>query len=245
MPVETLIGFVAVVALGAYVQTVTGFAHGLIVMGAITLLDLAPIAFSAVIVSITSLVNIALALHRQQHHIDWRTTWRACLGVAPALLLGIYLLDYLSSDATRALRVILGLFILAGGTLLMLRPHPRQVPAHGWKDFTMGFAGGFFGGLFSTAGPPLVYHLYRQPVTLDVIRTTLLAIFGFTTLLRNAVVLANGQFEMDMLTLSLICLPAIYLATVLGQRLPPPLSDTGMRRLAFALLTVLGIPLLF
>lgn len=245
MALETIVGFVAVVALGAYVQTVTGFAHGLIVMGAVTLLGLAPIAFSAVVVSLTSMFNILVALRSSHHQVDRRTTLLASLGMAPALLLGIALLGYLSGEATHTLRIILGLFILGGGTLLMLRPHPRRTSASGWKDVVMGALGGFFGGLFSTAGPPLVYHMYREPLPIPVIRTTLLAIFGFTTIMRNGVVLLNGDFEMGMLTVSLLCLPAVYLATLLGERYPPPMAEQGMRRLAFGLLTVLGIPLLF
>ena len=76
------------------------------------------------------------------------------------------------------------------------------------------------------------------------IRSTLLAIFGFTTILRNGYVIAVGDFTLDMLTTALWCLPVVYLATLAGKKFPPPLSEQSMRRLAFGLLALLGTTLI-
>jgi len=244
MTTDVLAALMLVVGIGAYVQTVTGFAMGLIIMGAATLFDLVPVAFSAVVVTMTSMFNIVLALSREHPHIHWRSALLASAGMAPALILGVLLLNHLSAESAHGLKVALGVFILIGATLLVLKPHPRETLVTGWRDVLAGALGGFFGGLFSTAGPPLVYHLYRQPFGIDVIRTTLLAIFGFTTLLRNGFVALSGEFTLAMLNASLLAIPVVYLATVLGQRFPPPLAEQGMRRLAFALLAVLGLMLL-
>lgn len=51
------------------------------------------------------------------------------------------------------------------------------------------------GGLFSTAGPPLVYHLYRQPLPVAVIRETLVAVFGINAVLRLALVAGSGNIR--------------------------------------------------
>jgi uncharacterized membrane protein YfcA len=244
MTTDVLAALLLLVGIGAYVQTVTGFAMGLIIMGAATLFDLVPVAFSAVVVTMTSMFNILLALSKEHHHIHWRSALLASIGMAPALILGVLLLDHLSSESAHGLKVSLGIFILVGATLLVLKPHPRQALVVGWRDVLAGALGGFFGGLFSTAGPPLVYHLYRQPFGINVIRTTLLTIFGFTTVLRNGFVALSGDFSMAMLNASLLAIPVVYLATVLGQRFPPPFAEQGMRRLAFGLLAVLGLMLL-
>lgn len=244
MTTDVLAALLLLVGIGAYVQTVTGFAMGLIIMGAATLFGLVPVAFTAVVITMTSMFNIMLALYREHQHIHWRTVLLASLGMAPALILGVLTLDYLSTESTRALKTLLGAFILVGATLLVMKPHPRNALKVGWRDFIAGALGGFFGGLFSTAGPPLVYHLYRQPFGIDVIRTSLLAIFGFTTLLRNGYVALTGDFSEEMLKTSLLAIPVVYIATVLGQRFPPPLGERGMRRFAFGLLAVLGLLLL-
>ncbi len=245
MTADVLLPLLIVVGIGAYVQTVTGFAMGLIIMGAATLFNLVPVAFSAVVITMTSMFNIILALSKEHRHIHWRSALLAAIGMAPALILGVLLLEYLSDTAAESLRFFLGLFILTGATLLMLKPHPREDLEVGWRDVLAGALGGFFGGLFSTAGPPLVYHLYRQPFGIAVIRTTLLAIFGFTTVLRNSYVALAGDFSMAMLHTSLWAIPVVYFATQLGQRFPPPLSEQGMRRLAFGLLAALGLMLLW
>lgn len=240
----TLIAFLVVVALGAYVQTVTGFALGLIVMGGITLFDLAPVAFTAVVVSFTALSNNFLALHRGLHLIDRRAVGYTLVGMLPAVYLGVLLLEQLHSTSVETLRMILGGVILAGGVLLALRPHPRPVRAAGWVDAGIGVAGGLLAGMFAIGGPPLVFHFYRQPLQLPVIRATLLATFAVATATRLVYVGLEGDIDLAMLQLSVLCLPVVFLATFIGRRYPPPLPDLAMRRLAFALLGLIGLMLL-
>jgi len=48
----TLIIFLFSIAIGAYVQTVTGFAMGLIIMGITASLQLMPISFIAAVISL-------------------------------------------------------------------------------------------------------------------------------------------------------------------------------------------------
>lgn len=239
-----LAAFLFVVALGAYVQTVTGFALGLIVMGGITLLDLAPVAFTAVVVGFTALANNFLALHRAMHHIDLRGMIYTLLGMLPAVYIGVLLLDALHTTSVETLRVILGVVILTGGVLLALRPHPHVRRAPGWVDAGVGVAGGILAGMFSIGGPPLVFHYYRQPLQLAVVRATLLAIFAMATVARLVYVGLAGDIELEMVELSLLCLPVVFLATLAGRRYPPPLPDLAMRRLAFTLLGLIGLMLL-
>ncbi len=87
--------------------------------------------------------------------------------------------------------------------------------------------------------------MYRQPIALAEVRANLLAVFGFTTILRNGAVAASGGMSGEVLITSALCLPGVWLATWLGQRFPPPLPERGMRRLAFGLLTLLGLTLVF
>jgi len=240
----TLAAFLLVVGIGAYVQTVTGFALGLIVMGGITLFDLAPVAFTAVVVSFTALANNLMALHRGLHLIDRRATTYTLLGMLPAVYLGVLLLEFIHSASVQSLRTVLGTVILAGGVLLALRPHPYPNRAPAWVDATVGVAGGILGGLFAIGGPPLVFHFYRQPLSLAVIRATLLATFAVATATRLVYVAIDGDIDWAMVQVSLLCLPVVFLTTVLGRRYPPPLPDLAMRRLAFGLLGIIGLSLL-
>ena len=236
-----LSAFLLLLAVGAYVQTVTGFALGLVVMGAVTVFGLAPIAFSAVIVSISSLSNALLALRGDRQHVHWPTVLISLAALLPAMVGGIALLTQLSGSSVHTLRLVLGGFILVSGVLLMLKPHPRPQLAGAVPTFIAGAFAGLFGGLFSTAGPPLVYHLYRQPLTVRVIRASLLAVFAVATTWRVAVVAVAGEISREMLWISLLALPMVLGSTALARRFRPPLSDLTMRRLAFGLLMLLGL----
>jgi len=244
MELPALIAFLAAVGVGAYIQTVAGFALGLIVMGSVTIFHLVPVAFTAVIISMISLFNTLLTLYRRHHHIQWRTATLACAGMLPAIVIGVLILDALSEGSVRTLHTLLAVFILVGGTLLMLKPHPHAHPSASWVTLSMGAVAGLFGGLFSTAGPPLVYYLYRQPYGIATVRATLLTIFSIATIVRIGFITAQGDITVDMLRLSLFSVPVVIVATMLGRRFPPPLSDVNMRRFAFALLVVLGLALL-
>lgn len=240
----TVLAFLIVVALGAYVQTVTGFALGLIVMGGITLLELAPVGFTAIVIGFTALVNNFFALQKTLHHVDRRSLLYTLLGMLPATYVGVLILGHLNVHSLENLRMLLGVVILVGGILLALRPKPHARRAAGWVDSGIGVIGGILAGMFSVGGPPLVFHFYRQPLRLAVVRATLLACFAFTTVARLLYVGLGGDITLKMVELSLYCLPVVYLATLAGRRYPPPLPDLAMRRFAFLLLGLIGLLLL-
>lgn len=244
MEITLLLSFLALLAFGAYVQTVTGFALGLFVMGIATLADLASVATSAAIVTISSLVNTGVALSKEHHHVDWKQVWRLGAGLLPAMLVGMWLLENLDNNTNESLRVLLGLFIAAGAIVLVLKPHPRTHPAGILKAFGLGAIAGLFGGLFSTAGPPVVYHLYREPIAINTIRMSMLALFAIATLARLMVAIPMGHISQAVIWVCLFGTPVIVLSTWAGQHYAPPLSDLGMRRLAFALLFIIGVVLL-
>ena len=241
---EPLLLFAGTALLAAYVQTVSGFALGLIVMGAVGAFHLAPIAFAALVVSMISLFNVLSALWGRWHDVHRPTLKAAAAAMIPGVLVGLALLDWLQSAWLEGLRGLLGGFILAAGLLLMLRPHPRPAPSPPWKASVWGAVAGLFGGLFSTAGPPIVYHLYREPIGIPVIRATLLAFFAVATLVRIGATGAAGAIDAAVLTWVAAGLPAVLLGTWLGRLFPPHLPDLAMRRIAFVLLAGLGSALL-
>lgn len=242
--VEPLVVFVVVVLGAAYVQTVSGFALGLIAMGAVGVLELAPIPFAALVISVLSLVNVATALRGRTADIRRATLAVSALAMLPMVLVGLAVLHWLESRSVEALRNLLGGFILVGGLLLMLRPHPRAVTAPRWMAAFWGAVAGLFGGLFSTAGPPIVFHLYREPIGIPAIRATLLAFFAAATLTRLTATGASGAITGDVLVWALLSTPAVLAGTWAGRRYPPHVPDLAMRRFAFVLLAALGGALL-
>ena len=122
----------------------------------------------------------------------------------------------------------------------MLKPSVRKDLEPSWSFLLSGFAAGSIRGLLSTGEPPLVYHLYRQPISTNVIRTTLLAVFLISSLARIVIVGVQRQINIEVVRYSLFSISVVTLFTLIGIRYLPPLSDTNRRRFAFSLLIVIG-----
>lgn len=243
MNFETLLPLLAVVALATYFQTVTGFGLGMIVMGATSGFGLASIATVAVVVSLISVANSAVALPGRLHHIDWRAAGAASLGILPAILAGVLLLDYLSGSASNLLQLLLGLVILHGSVTFSLRPATLPARSSERSFFTSGFLSGLSGGLFGIAGPPLIFQFYRQPMEAVVVRNMLLLLFAVTAGTRSLFTAAQGGFDAEILTLTALTLPLVALATLAGRRFPPALAPRTLRRVASLTLVVIGASL--
>lgn len=244
MTIEQIIFFILVMILGSYTQTVTGFGMGMIVLGFVAQLDLTSITFASVIISLMMLANGSIALKGKIDVIDRQALTYALIGLVPALILGVLLLTYLSRDFARILQGILGAAIFMGGVFIMLRPEPLKVRSGNLSFSIAGATAGVLGGLFSIAGPPLVYQYYRQPFNLENIRLSLLAIFLMMNIGRLIVLAIQGELTVEMLWIGLLCVPAVSFATIAGRRWPPPVSDNTMRRIAFLLLVLIGISLM-
>lgn len=240
MNLDLLVPFLVIVAVASYVQTVTGFALGMIIVGVVTSLDMATIAYISVIISLVTLSNGAFALLGALHHVDWRAVRAVTLGLLPAIVVGVLLLDYLSATAASFLQLLLGAVIIAGALHVMMWPDPRPDPSGNRGFFVSGALGGLLSGMFAIAGPPLIYQFYRQPLPLVAIRKSLILLFSVASLSRLLFIGAQGGVNAEMVLLSLAAMPVVAVATLAGRRYPPPFSETTMRRVAFVMLSVIG-----
>jgi len=241
----TLFIFLFSIAIGSYIQTVTGFGMGLIIMGITASLQLMPISFIAAVISLTALTNVVLAVYKDHAHIHWKIVRTIMVGFVPAALAGIFLLYYLDKTSTQLLQLILGVVIILGGVLLIIKPHPKEGEPSSYFSFLVGSVAGVMGGLFSTSAPPLIFYLYKQALNIKVIRSTLLMIFMIGSLIRIVTIGVQGYITQEIILFALYSLPVVFLFTWLGKKYPPPLSDINMRRSAFGLLIVLGVSTAF
>ena len=245
MPLAELTAFLFFVSLGAVTQAITGFAMGLIIMGAVTALALADISFSAAVVSLIALVNTSLALRRSYRFIDRRILAGLITGLLPATAAGVFLLEALSSTFYDGLRLALGIVIILAGGLLMIRPTPFAAPSGRMPVVATGFAGGIIGGLYGAGGAPMAWLMYRQPIDFQAIRATLLATFFASTLVRSTTVALSGHMPSEILITFALSVPLVVASTIAGVHLAPRVPETLVRRAAFGLLVMLGAFLIF
>jgi uncharacterized membrane protein YfcA len=237
--------FLVVVAACAWLQAVSGFALALGLLGAMTEFHLTPIPVTAVVVSLLGLAGSLVALAGERRAVQWRRLAPITLGMLPSVGLGVWLMDRLAAESTSALQVILGIFIVLGGALMLMRPSTRERPARRRTGVLAGLFGGLFGGLFAAVAPPVVYHLYREPMTVAAVRATLHALIVVGVLMRMSFVSVFSEVQPLALELVLYALPVVVVATLAGRHFTPELSGRSQRRIAVVLMMLLGVPLLF
>ncbi len=235
-----IVWFLVAVVAGVLVQTLTGFAMGLIIMVAVALFSIADIAFAAAVVSFISLINVLVAMHKGHHHIDWQLTGWILTGLLPALGGGLFLLAYLSANYYELLRLMLGIVVIVAGVSLMISPQPFQHRSGTGAFLASGCFAGLLAGLYSVGGPPIAYLAYRQPMEINAIRFSLLAIIAGSTIVRTVMVLVSGQMTMGMLTTSAVAIPVVVGVTLIASHYMQLIPDRLIRILVFLVLIIAG-----
>lgn len=233
--------FLASVAVGSYVQAVTGFAMGMIVIAVVGAGSFIPLPTLTAVASLLSLVNVALALKGHLGALHRPIFLWLAVGQIPAIGVGVWLLDVLDRDLAWLLELLLGLFITFGCLSMMLRPVPRPRVSSRLACVGAGIAGGVIGGLFSASGPVIGWFNYRQPLELRVIRATLLATFALTTSTRTVVVGFGGGLTAEVGWYAAAAVPLVAAGTWLGRGLPPAVGEQTLKRMAFGLLLAMGL----
>lgn len=241
MSTFTLAVFLVSTAIGSYFQALTGFALGIVVIAGTVALDVGTVPVVAVALSILSLSNVSVVLFKHLDDIDLIAAGWIMVGVIPGLMLGVMALNTLSVNFTNILYALAGCMIISAGIVTFIRPRPRTNPSSIGGFTLAGLISGVFGGLFSIAGPPLVYHYYRQPLPVQTIRATLLAIFATLSSARLIVVAVVSPQDLEGIKLGLVGIPVVILFSWLCIRFPPRISTLKIRRLTFGALILAGV----
>ena len=238
-----IIGFLLLAGVAAYAQTLTGFAFGLITMGGIGLTGLLSLPDAAMLVSALTFVNASQMLLTGWRDVAWREFRIVMVASIPMLFAGYALLDWLAGTRADILRLILGLVIIVSSLQLARKPEPLARKSGGPSFLFFGAIAGLMGGMFSTAGPPLVYHFYRQPMPMVTVRETLVTVFALNAVFRIGLVTFAGDLPSGSTLSGLLAIPAVMGATYAARRWPPPVSPVTMRRIVFVLLFLSGVSL--
>ena len=244
MGLGPLVVFVGFAAVAAYVQTLTGLAFGLVMMGAVALVGLLPLPDAAAMVGMLTLVNATqMLVQGGWRDVAPRELRLILVASLPSLLLGYALLEWLADTRADLLKIGLGLVIMLSSLQLAVRPAGLARRSSNASFVGFGMVSGLMSGLFATGGPPLVYHLFRQPLSHARIRETLVTAFGVAQAVRLVVVVASGNMPSMSPVALILAIPTVMLMTYAARRWPPSLSQQAMRRIVFVLLFLSGLSL--
>ncbi|WP_137925052.1 sulfite exporter TauE/SafE family protein [Cupriavidus sp. 2SB] len=244
MTLDAALPILVTMAAASYFQTVTGFGLGMIAVGVVSGLHLAPVAVIAMVASLVTLANSAMALPGKLHHVDWRAVLFATIGILPSVVVGVLALEYLSQAASGILHFVLGAVVMYGGVTAAFRPASLPERSSNVSFLVSGVLGGVLSGMFGVSGPPLIFQFYRQPFSLIGIRCALIFIFTVTSSVRTAFNAWQGQISQETLAVAVTAVPVVALATLVARAWPPPLSLKASRRLAYSVLMVIGAGLM-
>lgn len=232
--------FLLCVALASCAQSLSGFAFALILLGLAGLLELAPLADLANVATVLSLANAQVALRRSGKTLDVPAFRDMSMGGLIGILAGVLLLDWLGSSVILGLRLLLGLTVVVCAIIVLLDTAALRERSSAATFRLWGALSGLLTGLFSAGGPPLVYHLYRQPMEQRTVRDTLVATLAAGSLARLLIVLLSGQFSLNALKLCLLAVPLVFALSWWLERHPSGWSRAAMLKLICFLLLLTG-----
>ena len=241
MEAHALAMFLLTVFVGSYVQAVAGFAMGMIIVAVIGGLRIMDVPTLAAVVSLMTMLNVAIALYGKLQDVHRQLFVWLALGQVPAIFAGFELMQWLEGNTRWLLELCLGVFITAGGLSMFLKPHPWPKVSGPLATWAVGVCGGVVGGMFSASGPVLGWFGYNQPLNLAVIRATLLACFVMTTGTRTVVVGFQDGLTDTVLGYAAVALPVVALGTWLGRAYAPPVRDESLKKFAYFLLLFMGL----
>jgi uncharacterized membrane protein YfcA len=244
MTVLQVVIFLACVAAATAAQGMTGFAFALILVGLSSALRLVPLADSVNVATILGIISVGTALYGRRAALNWGILRPTSAGLVAGTAAGVALLAWLSATVVGLLQLLLGLTIIACAAVVYLRTDPLPEVSSKSAFAVYGVLSGLLGGLFAATGPPLVYHFYRQPLAVAVIRETLVAAIGLAAMLRLAMVLAGGQFSTLSLLLSMLGAPVAIGVSWWIRRHPPRWQRASVLRVVCVLLVLAGISLI-
>lgn len=237
-------GFLLCVVVATCAQGVTGFALALILLGLTSLFELAPLADVANAATVISLASAAVTLRGGRRSLDLALFRPTVVGSLFGVAAGVALLAWLSANVVVALRLLLGVVVIACAVVVLVRAAPLAQRSSRLSLGGFGFLSGLLGGLFSASGPPLVFQYYRQPITLDAVRDTLVASLSAGAVLRLVLVVASGQFGGRSLLLCLLAVPVAMAISWWMKRHPPAWDRKLVLKVVCVLLVVTGVGLI-
>ncbi len=157
------------------------------------------------------------------------------------MLAGSYGLANIDSDL---LKRVFGVVTVVFAIRIILTLRQPQTAKKTWPKgfgYLAGALSGLLGGLFGTAGPPIVVFLENQVKNKNVVRATLLAYFIVIDILRLIPYTLSRLVTWQVLEISAAMFPASLLGAYLGKRFHTRVGEGAFRFAVGSLLAITGV----
>lgn len=234
----TVVLLIAIVFFTALLQTISGFGFALLAMPLFALVI--GVKAAAPLVALTGFTLYAVNLLRYRRGFDLREVLPLALAAAAGIPVGVWALDKLDEQLIKR---VLGLVLIGYALYVLWRPQTAPLRSRLWA-YPVGFLAGCLGGAFNTPGPPVVVYGELKRWPRDLFRSTLQALFIFTSSLVIASHIAAGNLAHAALLTYAALVPALLLGVWCGARVDRRLNSARFRLLVLIMIFVTGVLML-
>lgn len=240
-PLEQFVPFALVVCVGIFVQSVAGFAAGLIIVPLMLLAGHGiPEAQAALLVA-TIPQNI-LGVYRFRESIEWSSLRLPMVLRLVALPVGVMTLSAVDNFPVGVTRQIVGGVVIGCVVMLtMFRPTSRSNVHTGWTYLAF-LSSGFFAGLTGTGGPMMVLWVQLHAWSTKQVRGFLFAMYLVSLpVILGLLYWAFPSRVAQATTSALALVPLLLLVTQAGLWVGTRLGRERLRSVTYMLLVILGL----
>ena len=230
-----------IVFLAGLAQSAVGFGYALYATPLLVWIGI-PLQNTITFVATCAMIQAALGAHKLRAAVPWRLVFTGTAIRLATFFVGLYLLKRLVAASTDQIRMAVGLILCLLVMLQLLwRPRPveKMHPAWGGLAFS---ASGLLSGICGMGGPPVVLWLMAHNWSTNKTRGFLFAIFA--TSLPVQIFFMYLAFGTDILwsvAIAIAFMPLVYLGSAIGLPIGNRLPKETLRRIAYAILLVIGI----
>jgi len=228
----------AIVLLAALLQTISGFGFALLAMPLVALVI--GVKEAAPLVALVGFTLYAVNLTRYRRGFDWRVLPPLAAAAALGTPVGVWALNYLDETLIKS---ALGVILIAYALYSLWRPQTAPLRSTLWA-WPAGFLAGVLGGAFNTPGPPVIIYGNLRQWPRDLFRSTLQALFLFSSSLVILSHVAAGNLTTATIPTYLLLVPALLLGVWAGAAIDRRISNERFRLLVLALIFATGVLLL-
>ncbi|GAK01747.1 sulfite exporter TauE/SafE family protein [Geomicrobium sp. JCM 19055] len=241
--IEFLIIFL-IVLVGAIVQGISGFGIGLVMMAFLPLF-LTVKESTLLVISLLIIAAVTVIIKNYQY-IEWKSVRKIFIFALLGRIVAFFILT--SYGDLDILQLYLGLFLIGMVIFMFMRERsagPKDQDVTMIQTVTLGFFGGFIGGLFGVGGPFFVFYFLMVFASN---KFKYLANVQFVTLLVSTFSISlhaiNGDFNVDFIGYFLVGTVAVVIGTILGLKLFAVVNQMWVRRFAMILVLVAALNLI-
>lgn len=229
-----MFGMIFVALMAGFVQGVTGFGSGIVMM--IFLPHLLPISQSAGVSTLTMLVANVMVVWRYRKYLKWQKLVLPFLIYMGTAILSLFLSKYLPGSS---LKMLLGVLLVVL-SIYYLVMNLRSIKISTIPLFVMvlfAITSGFFNGLFGIGGPLMALYFLTISDSKENYLASIQTFFLIDTLIMTSMRFANGIMTVDTLKYVLMGLIGAVIGTILANRL---VKHINLRVMTLAIYAFIG-----